>query len=262
MASAPPLVAIQEDEHYRPHLVAEGDTLTRLAVHYGCTEQAIKRWCVCVSVCVCCEVMTTARIVRLDACWLICVLLGACVFFFSLFRSDSNHHKISVHLEGLIGQHIRVPKSNAPDLPPAVLSPEEEAARARDRAVNKLAFEIGFLFAVTFFRNRDISCHQVSDLTKKDNNGSSDRPRHEYVVIPRFVPHLRHSGCTRMHACPRERSTNDRNNSFTAGEARFYLEDHGYDAAEAKAAVEADLQWERTHGAKVKALMKQFGAHS
>ncbi len=66
-----------------------------------------------------------------------------------------------------------------------------------------------------------------------------------------------------MHACaPRERSTNDRNNSFSAGEARFYLEEHGYDAAEAKAAVEADLQWERTHGAKVKALMKQFGAHS
>jgi hypothetical protein len=95
----------------------------------------------------------------------------------------SNHHKISVHLDGLIGQHIRVPKSNAPNLPPAVLSPEEEAARARERAVNKLAFDIG----------------------------------------------------------------------FTAGEARFYLADHGYDYDQAKAAVNADLQWERTHGAKIKA---------
>ena len=83
-------------EHYRPHLVADGDTLTRLAVHYGCSEAAIKR---------------------------------------------CNHHKIGIHLEPLIGKQIRIPKSNAPDLPPAVMSPEEEAQRARERAI-----QVGILF--------------------------------------------------------------------------------------------------------------------
>ena len=48
---------------------------------------------------------------------------------------------------------------------------------------------------------------------------------------------------------------------FSSGEAKFYLEECAYNLSLAKEAVEADREWERTQGDKVK-VSPHLGMHS